>query len=147
MDNASLLENSNDVISMSRKENVRVFVIGYSMANREILTSIALQTGGRAYFPNSATDLPAIFAEIYQFLNVHYIVTYTSDGDKNKKNVRLTVSPSPNSNISSETTYYPQSELINEAKILDIAWFKPNSSQIDESSNQNVQKLIEYLQN
>ncbi len=145
IDNASLIETANDVINLSRKENVRVFVIGYSLANRDILRAIALQTGGHAYFPTSSSDLPDIFAQIYQFLKVHYIITYTSDGDKSIKNVQLTVEPAPNTKVTDQATYYPVAEIIDEPRIYDVAWFKPNSTQIDEGSNQSVNLLIDML--
>jgi Ca-activated chloride channel family protein len=44
---------------------------------KDFLNSLSEQTGGRAFFPKRAEDLPAAFAQIEQELRSQYLLTYT----------------------------------------------------------------------
>jgi VWFA-related protein len=54
--------------------------IDWSKANRE-LQEIARASGGRAYSPESAVELSAIYDDLMENLKVRYVITYRSSND------------------------------------------------------------------
>ncbi|MCK5742766.1 MAG: VWA domain-containing protein [Chlorobi bacterium] len=96
MDNASFFISANQIVANARTNNIKVFVIGYGYASKDILKQIAEQTGGKAYFPQSLAKLDQIFSEIYQQVKVYYTITYRpSCNDSNR--IKVTVSCVPRS--------------------------------------------------
>jgi Ca-activated chloride channel homolog len=83
-----------------REEDVQIYVIGFvnELSNNEghvrkssrqkavsLLERLASETGGRAFFPNSLSELPGIAAEITRDLRTQYLIGYnptnkTQDG-------------------------------------------------------------------
>jgi Ca-activated chloride channel family protein len=74
-----------------REEDVQIFVIGFvneldkeggliRKSPREravnLITKLATETGGRAFFPTSLSELPAIASEIVRDLRTQYVVAY-----------------------------------------------------------------------
>ena len=62
---------------------------------KDFLKSLSEQTGGRAFFPKRAEDLPAAFAEIEQELRAQYLLTYTPtnrarDGSYRRLQIEIT---------------------------------------------------------
>ncbi|HTG91058.1 MAG TPA: VWA domain-containing protein [Pyrinomonadaceae bacterium] len=75
-----------------REEDVQIFVIGFvgeldseagfiRKSSREkavsLINKLATETGGRAFFPQSITELPQIAGEIIRDLRTQYIVVYS----------------------------------------------------------------------
>jgi Ca-activated chloride channel family protein len=83
-----------------REEDVQIFVIGFiNELDREagfirksprekatsLINKLATETGGRAFFPNSLSELPQIATEIVRDLRTQYVIAYnptnkTADG-------------------------------------------------------------------
>ena len=66
------------------RNNTVVYAIGirdrkfkFGEMRRDFLTDISEQTGGRAFFPKTAADLAAAFAQIEQELRSQYLISYT----------------------------------------------------------------------
>ncbi len=63
--------------------------------DRNALRDLAERTGGRAFFPDKKTDLPAAFAEIEKELRTQYLLAYSStnkrrDGSYRKITIEIT---------------------------------------------------------
>ena len=60
-----------------------------------VLRRLAQETGGAAYFPQTANDLPRIYREVADELSTQYLVAYSptnarSDGRWRRVSVRVT---------------------------------------------------------
>jgi Ca-activated chloride channel family protein len=96
-----------------REEDVQIFVIGFvneldaekglirkSPRDKAVnlLNKLASETGGRAFFPNSISELPEIANEIVRDLRTQYVVSY---GPTNKahdgtyRTIRVTIADAP----------------------------------------------------
>lgn len=70
-----------DAAKQALNRGVTVYAIGfgdkhYNGVNSGNLKKITSKTGGRAFFPKTYAELPAIFADISKELRSHYVVTY-----------------------------------------------------------------------
>jgi VWFA-related protein len=88
-----LLSDGDDTSSRARiyqaveyavRNNTVVYSIGirdrhfkFGEMRRDFLTNISEQTGGRAFFPKSTSDLSVAFAQIEQELRSQYLISYT----------------------------------------------------------------------
>lgn len=96
-----------------REEDVQIFVIGFvneleaekgmiRKSPREkavgLLNRLATETGGRAFFPNSISELPDVAREIVHDLRTQYVVSYDPTNkahDGTYRTIRVTVADSP----------------------------------------------------
>jgi Ca-activated chloride channel family protein len=65
----------------------------------KLLTRLALDTGGRTYFPTSKTDVERIAGEIINDIRMQYVIGYEPSGDNSRKDfhkVLVTVAENPN---------------------------------------------------
>ena len=65
---------------------------------KAFLERIALETGGKAYFPASNTELPNLAKEISNELRTQYSIGYIPSNDKNDgtyRNIKVTVDDGP----------------------------------------------------
>lgn len=90
LDTASRVKKK-EAIERAIKADAAIFAIGiadkrYNEVDKETLSELAEQTGGKFFLPKKISDLPEVFAEIKQELVAPYVVTYTSTSDKKKKN-------------------------------------------------------------
>lgn len=145
IDNSSFLESADDVINMARKENVTIFIIGYADADRRILESIAQQTGGKSYFPASSDELPNIYEDIYRFLKVHYIITYTTTKSTLRTDVTLVTLPDATKELKTMKSYFPEPQQIEEKRRYEIAIFKPNSSATEDGFDDTFMQIVKIL--
>ena len=82
---------SEQLFARLREEDVQIFVIGFiseldneagfiRKSSREkavnLINKLASETGGRAFFPQSVTDLPQIANEIIRDLRTQYVISY-----------------------------------------------------------------------
>lgn len=96
-----------------RKENVQVFAIGYDLNEigkalngpytqrraKALLTEITKETGGQAYFPQSAVELEKAAGEILYTLRTQYVIGYTpsrepKEGSYHRVSVSVSDAPS-----------------------------------------------------
>lgn len=68
----------------ARRSGVAIYAIGLgvsgvSFAIRDKLTSLARETGGRAFFVATAGELTAVYGQIEQELRTRYLLAYVSD--------------------------------------------------------------------
>ena len=96
-----------------REEDVQIFVIGFvneleaekglirkSPRDKAInlLNKIASETGGRAFFPNSISELPEIAGEIVRDLRTQYVVSYDPTNkahDGTYRSIKVGIADSP----------------------------------------------------
>ena len=97
-----------------REEDVQIFVIGFvneldkdnggliRKSSREesmnLINRLAKETGGRAFFPNSLSELPNIANEIIRDLRTQYIVSYSPTNkarDGSFRSIRVAVAEAP----------------------------------------------------
>ena len=99
-DTSSRLKRSTAIDTAIESEAV-IYAIGigdtkhYGPVDKNALKSVAERTGGRAFFPKRADDLPAAFREIEQELRSQYLVAYSStnkkrDGSFRKMTIEIT---------------------------------------------------------
>lgn len=149
-DNASL-NNAYDIILKARSTNSKVFIIGFSREfggfQTNILESIAEQTGGKAYFPKNIQELDEIFAEIYQIMNVYYIITYkTTKSNSNIVMAKLNLEfPNIDKQLVAQKKYFIQPEPIQEERMLTVAWFDNAKSEIMDEFKPLIQNIANFL--
>ena len=96
-----------------REEDVQIFVIGFvneleaekglirkSPRDKAVnlLNKLASETGGRAYFPNSISELPEIANDIVRDLRTQYVVSYNPTNkahDGTYRAIRVTIADAP----------------------------------------------------
>jgi Ca-activated chloride channel homolog len=80
-----------DTLNLLRKENIQVFAIGFDLKEtakikskdklkkaRELLNSLAQETGGQAFFPESPDELQSIANDLLNRMRTQYIIGYKS---------------------------------------------------------------------
>jgi Ca-activated chloride channel family protein len=86
-DRASRMKDSKEILARLRQTNVQVFVLGLTKfaglqssgkKATELLENVADQSGGRAFFPDSASGLPNAAREIARNLHLQFVVGYAS---------------------------------------------------------------------
>jgi Ca-activated chloride channel family protein len=89
-------------VEFAVRNNTVVYSIGirdkhfpFGEMRRDFLKDLSEQTGGRAFFPKTAEDLAAAFAQIEQELRSQYLISYTSsnrarDGSFRKLQIEIT---------------------------------------------------------
>jgi Ca-activated chloride channel homolog len=97
-----------DVRSFIREQDVQMYAIGIldpaTGAGREALTQLTEITGGKAFFPSSAYDMPEICKKIAAELKNQYVIGYRSTNtakDGAWRKIRVKVSTPKGKNIAS----------------------------------------------
>ena len=92
-DTSSLLP-FEEVLDLAKRSETAIYAIGLrandagSSGNKGfkeaefVLRQLSQETGGRAFFPNQVTELPAIYTQIAEELSSQYTVGYTSKNTK-----------------------------------------------------------------
>lgn len=92
-DTSSLLP-FEEVLDLAKRSETAIYAIGLrsneagASGNKGfkeaefVLRQLAQETGGRAFFPNQVTELPAIYTQISEELSSQYTVGYTSKNSK-----------------------------------------------------------------
>jgi Ca-activated chloride channel family protein len=102
--------NKEQLFSKLREEDVQIFIIGFvneldkdnggliRKSSREeavnFINRLAKETGGRAFFPNSLSELPSISNEIIRDLRTQYIISYNptnKNRDGSFRSIRVAV--------------------------------------------------------
>ncbi|HEX8493604.1 MAG TPA: VWA domain-containing protein [Pyrinomonadaceae bacterium] len=91
------------LMNLLRESDIQVFAIGFVNESERkgnyaksipretavgFLTRLAEETGGRAFFPESAKDLPRVTDELMRSLHTQFIVGYTPAANPNSKPYR-----------------------------------------------------------
>lgn len=104
-DRGSRQANMETLLSRLRQSDVQVFVIGLTHLSKELrnrdkvvslMTRIAQESGGRAYFPKSLSELPDVLKELTHDLRTQYVLGYTPTNDKRDgswRKVQITLAP------------------------------------------------------
>ena len=101
------------LFKMLREADVQIYAVGFvkdletdgsfirkspQKKAKNFLTKLAEETGGKAYFPNSVSELPGIARNISSELRTQYSIGYLPDNDKPKnafRNINVTVKDGP----------------------------------------------------
>ena len=98
---------SDALLNRLRGEEIQFFVIGLTKMTKlqgspekatKLLTLIAEASGGRVFFPKSASEIPGVVDEITRDLHTQYVIGYTSTNDLRDgvfRKVQVTVAESP----------------------------------------------------
>jgi Ca-activated chloride channel family protein len=90
-DRGSRQSNPETLLSRLRESDVQIFVIGLTrivkeLRNRDkaaaLLTRIAQETGGRAFFPKSFAEMPDVLKELTRDLHTQYVISYRPTNEK-----------------------------------------------------------------
>jgi Ca-activated chloride channel homolog len=97
-----------------KKLQATIFVIGIggvagvSLKGETLLRQIAIQTGGRAYFPSKEEQLPYVYESIVSDVQSRYLLTYTpsqQELDGRFRRIRVTV-PDPQHTVKAREGYF-----------------------------------------
>jgi Ca-activated chloride channel homolog len=106
--------NEQQLFQLLRESDVQIYAIGFineldkeggliskspQKKARSLLERLALETGGKAYFPNSVNELNTIAADIASELRTQYILSYYPSNDKKDgtfRNIKVAVNDGPN---------------------------------------------------
>jgi VWFA-related protein len=95
------------LLNRLRGEEVQFFLVGLTKMTKlqgspekamKLLNQIAEASGGRAFFPKSPAEIPAVLEEIRRDLHTQYVIGYTPTNvtpDGAFRQVKVTVSESP----------------------------------------------------
>lgn len=133
-DNSSFI-NANNIVRLARTSGTTVYVIGLGQVNFPVLTLMALQTGGRAYFIQDASELPDVYESIFRTLKVHYVISWKSKSNDKPRDVSIDIEQR-NGKISTDTTtVYPNPLQIDEPRMaVIIALFIKSTTELDGES-------------
>lgn len=102
------------LFKMLREADVQIYTVGFvkdletdgsfirkspQKKAKNFLTKLAEETGGKAYFPNTVSELPAIANDISSELRTQYSIGYLPDNDIPKdafRNIKVVVKDGPN---------------------------------------------------
>lgn len=117
-----------EVMEAMKEDEVQVYLVGFLDENepsglfskspakraKELLTRLAEDSGGRAFFPKEVSEMPAIAAQIAKDLRTQYVVSYypsNQERDGRFRTVRVTVTPKDNRKLIARTRqgYYARS--------------------------------------
>ncbi|MBP7215151.1 MAG: OmpA family protein [Candidatus Kapabacteria bacterium] len=152
-DNSSIFNTAYDVVNYSRKIGAKVFVIGF---NRQfggflepLLTAIAEQSGGKAYFPNSLNELDDIFSEIYRIMKIYYVLTYSTEQSTISNRIAKVEFEFPyiDKLLTATKKYYSKPEQIHEERVIDIVYFETNKDQIRSDYLEIINDVVDNLKN
>ena len=153
MDNSSFYD-VNDLVYIARKNDIKVFVIGF---NRPfcgfypyVLGALAEMTGGKAYFPSLVAELPDIFAEIFQVINLRYVLSFEAIKSKEPMHTLQIALDFPygNKTLVAKKNHYVEPLKIDEQqahKKLIVAFFESGKSELDKPSKENLKKVADYF--
>jgi len=153
MDNSSFYD-VNELVDVARKNQIKLFVIGFNRPYGGfypyVLEALAEFTGGKAYFPSSISELPDIFAEIFQVINVYYILSFEAVKSKESLHTVQVEFDFPNGNkkLVAKKNYYVEPLRIDEEKLQKkfiVALFESGKSELNEASKENLKRIAEYL--
>ena len=106
--------NEKQLFELLRESEVQIFVIGFvselskdggfiskspQEKSKAFLERLTTETGGKAYFPNSGSDLPAIARDISNELRTQYSIGYIPSNDARDgtyRNIKVTVEDGAN---------------------------------------------------
>lgn len=106
--------NEKQLFELLRESEVQIYVIGFvgelskdggfiakspQAKSKEFLERLATETGGKAYFPNSGADLPALAKDISNELRTQYSIGYIPSNDAHDgtyRNIKVSVGDGPN---------------------------------------------------
>jgi Ca-activated chloride channel family protein len=104
-DRGSRQSNPETLLARLRQSDVQVFVIGLSKLTKEmrsrekamaLLARIAQESGGRAFFPKSTSELPEVVKELTHDLHTQYAVSYLPTNEKRDgsfRKLQVTLAP------------------------------------------------------
>ena len=106
--------NEKQLFELLRESEVQIYVIGFvselskdggfvskspQEKSKAFLQRLATETGGKAYFPGGASDLPALAKEISNELRTQYSIGYIPSNDAHDgsfRNIKVSVEDGPN---------------------------------------------------
>ena len=119
-----------EVMDALKEDDVQVYLVGFideedseksyfgkspAKKAKDLLTRLADDSGGRAFFPKDVSEMPAIAAQIAKELRTQYVVSYYPTNDKRDgtfRSLKVNVSPKGNRKLIARTRqgYYARNE-------------------------------------
>jgi Ca-activated chloride channel homolog len=119
-----------EVMEAIKEDEVQVYLVGFideemeekslfgkspAKKAKELLSRIADDSGGRAYFPKDISEIPAIAAQIAKDLRTQYVVSYYPSNDKRDgtfRNIQVSVNSQGSRKLIARTRrgYYARNE-------------------------------------
>ena len=108
------------VMEALQEDEVQVYLVGFideeepgglfskapGKKAKELLTRLAEDSGGRAFFPKDVSEMPAIAAQIAKDLRTQYVISYSPSNDKRDgsfRTIRVVVNPKDNRKLIART--------------------------------------------
>ena len=97
-DRASKLKDAKTILARARQSGVQIFVLGLTKFSglqssgskaTSLLTGLSEQSGGRAFFPESASGLPDAARELARELHTQFTLGYAADGAAGERRVQV----------------------------------------------------------
>ena len=117
-----------EVMEAMKEDEVQVYLVGFidddepggpygksGKKAKELLSRLAEDSGGRAFFPKDLSEMPAVAAQIAKDIRTQYVVSYYPSNemrDGTYRTVRVTVNPKDNRKLIARTRqgYYARGE-------------------------------------
>lgn len=91
-DNASTIS-ANDLYKYSIENSIPIFTIAFGIVNKELLSELSKNTGGRFYQTYSSNEFKGVFEDIYHSLKNYYIITYKPPKGTGKHIINVGITP------------------------------------------------------
>lgn len=97
-DRASKIKDAKAILARARQSNVQIFVLGLTKFSglqssgskaMSLLNGLSEQSGGRAFFPESASGLPDAGRELARELHMQFTLGYAADGPAGERRVQV----------------------------------------------------------
>jgi len=97
-DRASKIKDSKAILARARQSDVQIFVLGLTKFSglqssgskaMSLLNGLSEQSGGRAFFPESASGLPDAGREVARELHMQFTLGYAADGAAGERRVQV----------------------------------------------------------
>ena len=106
---------SQDIIDAARRSEVTIYTVGFVAkgrgVNRNFLTTLAQESGGRAFFPVNADHLHRSFSAIEQELHTSYRLAYIPTNgllDSSWRNIQVLLPEQPDLIVRTRQGYYAE---------------------------------------
>lgn len=148
-DNASIIS-ANDLYKFSTENSIPVFTVAFGIVNKDVLSQISKNSGGRFYQTYSANEFSGVFQDIYHSLRNYYVITYKPPKGVGKHFVSIGITPpgtNTQKNAKGEYNTLQRDDVVESGSKITVEniYFDYNKAEIKPESNQAISGVYELM--
>ncbi len=143
-------ENNKDGISnLLAQSDVKLFNVGYGLADTEILRGLSEASNGKFYMTVSSKEFPYVLRDIYLKLSNYYRITYEVEDCPNLHNVTIPINLAGNiASIEGRTSYFitdNKERKVGDIVFLNIEFDVRESTITDKKSLSEIRNIANWM--